>query len=112
MKPKVAGCCTKCDAEVFDVVTRDPETRLPTKIGAAHDDAVRVTFILVSGSKMDLTFCQHCADGLEPADFAHIWRRVMLSWVNESSKDHPHVKSQTANGIVGLSHKQRWKGVA
>lgn len=110
MTPKLFGCCSKCDVEVFDIVERK-ENREPNRAGAPHDDAVRLTFILVDGTRMDLTFCKPCADTLSEYDYAYLWQRVMLSWAAESP-GHPHQKSQVDNGIMALSHRQPWKEVA
>jgi hypothetical protein len=111
MKPKLTGCCSRCDVEVFDVVTRDPETRHPKRLGRAHEDAMRVSFLLVNGSRMDLTFCAACANELQPADYPALWTRVMVSWVAEGQQDNEWAKSQVNNGIVGLLHQQPWREV-
>ncbi len=111
MAPKMVGCCTKCDAEVFAIVRRDPNG-LPIQAGAPLEQATRVTFALKDGSQMDLTFCDHCAAGLEPPDFPWLWKRVVLSWVAESGATHPGVKPQVDNGIMGLLRKQLWREVA
>ena len=107
MTPKVSGACSKCDKDVFDVVQDSP---LPRKIGAPHDDAVRATFVLVSGSQMDLTFCQHCFEGLTTQDYPWLWRRVQLSWEAESP-GHQNQKDQARNGIMALYHSKAWKDV-
>ena len=111
MSPKILGACTRCDKNVFEVVRTDTQTRLPLELGAAHDDAMRVTFILVNGTRMDLTFCADCASTLVPAEFPHIWQRVMLSWISESGADHPAVKANVANGILGIVGMKPWKEV-
>lgn len=112
MKPKAPGLCTKCDAEVFEILKRDPETRVPISVGAAHDDAVRVSVLLKTGSIMDLTFCAECAAALTPADLAEIWQRVMISWIAQSGAEHPFVKTQTDNAILGVYRKQLWKDIS
>lgn len=111
MKPKIAGSCTKCDKEVFEVVTRDPETRIPTKIGVPTDEAVRITFRLFGGSAMDLTFCLHCAEGIGPFDYPYLWNRVMHSWETQSPGHPGGAKGHSENGIAGLDRKQLWKEV-
>lgn len=110
MTPKLIGCCSKCDAEVFDIVKRD-EDRKPIQVGPAHDDAVRVTFRLAAGPYMDLTFCKPCSDGLTPDDYPFLWQRVMLSWVDQTGSEHPWPKSQVDNTILGLTHRQLWKEI-
>jgi len=111
MTHKLIGCCSSCDAEVFDIVQRNPETREPTKVGASHDDAMRAAFLLADGSLMDLTFCRECASTLEPATFPMLWQRCMASWIKQSGADHPWVKTQNDNGIMGLVRVISWKDV-
>lgn len=110
-KPKIAGCCSKCDAEVFEVKARNSE-RFPTQIDGPLDNARRVTFVLMSGSPMDLTLCESCVETLTPSDYYPLWQRVMAAWVSQSGKDHPWVKSQGENGIAGVLRIQHWKEVA
>lgn len=110
MKPKIAGACTKCDEIVFEVVERN-EDRIPTKLGPPLENAVRVTFRLMKGSAMDLTFCRHCAEGLDAMDYPHIWRRVMDSWEAQSPGHPGGAPGHADNGIVGLDRKQLWKEV-
>jgi hypothetical protein len=106
MTPKRAGECTKCDKLVFDIVAEVDGNR---RTGRAHDDAMRLSFLLMRGSRMDLTFCKACADGLTPADFPHIWKRVMFSWIDQTGPDHPNVKEQKDNNIIGLLGSKTWK---
>jgi len=101
VKPKVAGCCTKCDAEVYEVRQRDPKTKLPRRLGAALPNARRATFVLMNGTRMDLTFCSDCASGLVPSEYAQLWQRVMLSWWSERNGSE-WAKTQLNNGIAGL----------
>lgn len=100
MNPKVAGLCSKCDAEVYEVRQRDPRTGLPQRLGAPMPNAHRVTFLLMNGSQMDLTFCHDCVTALEPTQFPWLWQRVMVSWAAEHRSE--WAKTQLNNGIVGL----------
>jgi hypothetical protein len=109
MKPKLLGCCTKCDAEVFDVAARD-EARIPIRLGAPHEDAMRANFLLLSGSRMDLTFCKHCIDGVTADDYRHIWSRVVEAWHN-STPGHDWTHTQKDNMILALLHVKPWKEV-
>lgn len=111
MNPKLLGCCTKCDVEVFEIKQRNPETRIALQLGAPLENAVRTTFILADGSRMDLTFCAECRAGLLPADFQWLWQRVQASWVAESGAAHPCVKEQASNMILAMSHSQPWRDV-
>jgi len=108
-RPKLMGCCTCCDKLVFNVTRRDPDTREPIQLGAPLDDAVRTTFLLASGSMMDLTFCRKCNSALSPEKFYELWKRVLISWITQSGSDHEWVKTQTENGIVGMLHSVDWK---
>lgn len=117
MKPKMIGCCTKCDVEVANVVERDSEGR-PKRIGPLPDDrrvwfdnAMRANFALANGSRMDLTFCAECANGLTPHDLPHIWGRVKDSWAVETP-DHPWPKTQRDNCILALLNVKPWLEVA
>lgn len=112
MNPKFIGCCSKCDKEVFKVERRNPETRAPVTVSTPYEDAERLTFVLVDGTRMDLTFCTACADSLQPGEFPFLWQRVMASWVAESGADHPWLKSQRDNGILGFIARKRFKEIA
>ncbi len=111
MKRKITGCCSRCDAEVFEVLERDAE-RMPKRIGAPLENAVRVTFVMVDGTLMDLTFCRECADALTPEELQWLWRRVVKSWIDQSGADHPWLKTQAANGLLAVHHARPWKEVA
>jgi hypothetical protein len=106
--PKIPGHCTLCDAEVFDIVARPPS---PWQVGKPHADAMRVTFFLFGGSTMDLTFCEACANALEPSQFPTIWNRVMLSWEAESPGHPGGAKAYVDDGIVGIQHIRHWTEV-
>lgn len=107
MTPKRVGACSKCDEDVFDLITKEPLAR---KVGAAHENAMRATFILVDGTRMDLTFCAHCLETLTPQDYPWLWRRVQLSW-EDQSPNHPNQKHHVDNGIMALDCSQSWKDV-
>ena len=111
MKPKLLGCCTQCDREVFEVTARNPETREPVKVGAPKAEAVRACFILADGTRMDLTFCAECAQKIVAPQFASLWERVMTSWVASSGAEHPWVKTQTTNAILAMDSMRRWTEV-
>lgn len=110
MKPKLIGCCTKCDEEVFEIVRRDPETRVPVQIGAPLETAMRANFVMADGSRMDLTFCRKCSDGLTPEDLPHIWNRVVSAWEHQSP-GHAWTKTQRDNGLLMLLNVKPWKEV-
>ena len=65
---KVAGCCSVSGEECFDVLEYWPADHpvypgQPRKMGKAHDDALRLTLVLMNGSQMNLTIKeQYLAD--------------------------------------------------
>lgn len=101
---KIVGHCSKCQIECYEILRRHPETGLPIKVGKALDCARRLTFVLLDGNQMDLTLCETCVGPLSTADFAPLWNDCMSGWVAQSGADHPWVKSQADNGIVGVLH--------
>ena len=105
MLHKRNGCCSKCDAEVFEIKTRDADG-LPKQTGAPLDNGVRANFLMVNGSTMDLTFCKTCFDSLAPSDYLPLWHRVLLSWGKGE-----WASSQVDNGLVAVLHHQAWKDV-
>lgn len=107
MTPKLAGACSKCDVDVFKIVEHEPK---PRKLGPPFENAMRATFQLVDGTKMDLTFCKDCVDSLQPHDFPFLWQRVMLTWETETP-GHQNQKTHADNGILGLAHVVPWKDV-
>lgn len=105
MLPKLNGCCSKCDTEVFEIKTRYEDGR-PKQTGAPLDNGVRVGFLMVNGSVMDLTFCQSCIDSLQPSDYLPLWHRVLLSWGKGE-----WATSQADNGLSGILYRTPWKDV-
>ena len=110
-EPKIPGACTCCDKPLFEVKTIDPDTKRARQITVPTEDACRLLFVLKSGSQMDLTFCAACADSLAPAQYPFLWSRVMRSWIAEAGVDHPTVKEQSKNSILGIVRRQKWTEV-
>ena len=108
--PKVIGACTVCDKPVFEVKTIDPGTARSRQVLDPLEDAWRLRFVLKSGTQMDLTFCAVCQEQLTPAQYPLLWSRVMRSWVAEGGANHPNVKEQASNTILGLLRRTPWKG--
>jgi hypothetical protein len=113
---KIIGCCSSCDKEVFDVVERfssaEDNAGMPKRIGAPHDDAIRVGFLLANGEQMDLTFCAECVDSLSSDDYPQLWEKVLRSWVVELGEKRPDWLTQMlGNGILCEVGKQTWKDV-
>lgn len=90
---------------------RNPETRKPMRLGRATELAVRATFLLANGTRMDLTLCRDCGASLTPDDFSPLWQRVMASWIAESP-GHDWPKTQVDNAIVALLGTKSWLEVA
>ena len=111
--PKVLGCCTICDAEVFEIELRNPDTRVPTKVGKPHADAMRTDFRMMDGTLMSLTFCAKCAADLEPAKFPAIWARVKASWLAEKKGVVMDFhREQEANGLLAVERTVAWNSLA
>lgn len=113
---KKAGCCTMCDAEVFECMARYQEGEARPgemkRIGKPKDDAVRATFLLESGEVMDLTFCRDCYEGLDEVDYMEIWNKVLRSWVGELGDGRPDwFGAQMENGIMCELGCRDWKEV-
>jgi len=113
---KVIGSCSICDKEVFDIVERfgpaEENAGRPKRIGAPHDDAMRIGFMLASGEQMDLTFCQSCAEALTDEDYHELWQKVLRSWVAELGDRRPEwLTPMLGNGILCELGKQSWKDV-
>lgn len=85
MNEKKVGCCTLCDTPVFEIVQRfDPPLSEPKAIGPPTDRAYKVSFVLMDGSIMYLTFCDLCT----PTKFPEIWGKVLRSWGRELDDDY------------------------
>jgi len=113
---KVIGSCSICDKEVFDIVERfgpaEENAGRPKRIGAPHDDAMRIGFMLASGEQMDLTFCESCAEALTDEDYHELWQKVLRSWVAELGDRRPEwLTPMLGNGILCELGKQSWKDV-
>ena len=77
---KTLGHCTLCDKEVFEIIRRYPSylpngsdhpyANEPMKVGKPLPDAKRVSFVLLDGSRCDLTFCSTC----EPGKLSDMWK--------------------------------------
>lgn len=119
---KISGHCTICNAAVFDIAAvNEPHERRPgepKRVGAPHDNAVRITFILFDGSMADMTFCDDCATALSPDSYTEIWRKVLRSWqreIDESGKPETHATWFTPQFFNGLLYEQtriHWKEIA
>jgi hypothetical protein len=115
---KVSGCCTWCDEECFEVLTRWQEGERypgePRRLGPPLSGATRVTFLLIDGSRADMTFCGKCVNDISPQKYTAIWRKVIRSWGREmrETPDTPGrtqwFRSQFENGILGEMGRILW----
>lgn len=84
---KIAGHCTLCGEECFNIIERYSDTERrpgePKRIGLPHDGTTRITFLLIDGTRMDLTFCQTCTASLTADSYPSIWQKVIASWARE-----------------------------
>lgn len=111
---KIAGHCTTCNCECFHIVERNGEDERrpgePKRVGKPHDDTVRITFLLINGSRMDLTFCGHCANSITPSDYTPIWQKVMRSWTREIEEKGVEIpawfQKQYENGLLSEMGRQ------
>lgn len=115
---KIMGHCTLCDARCFDVLAvYEAHERLPGEpkaIGAPMEGAMRITFMLVDGTKTALTFCANCAESLPSALYLELWRKNIRSWMRElsekpvSERNPEWFEKQFSNGILCEMGRQQW----
>jgi hypothetical protein len=77
---KRAGCCTRCDREIYEVrdtFAEGPLAGHPRRLGPMLDHGCQVTFQLADGALADVACCVDCANALTPADYQAIWDRVV-----------------------------------
>ena len=76
---KIVGHCSACGDECFDVLETWPQGHVlagePRRLGAPHDDARRVTLILMDGRTTTMTFHDRCIQDAH-TQFTDLWRRV------------------------------------
>ena len=88
---KKPGCCTLCDAEVFPISRRYARDHVlqsePMGVGwPPHEGTRRVQFVLLDGSRMDLTFCASCET--TPENLPRIWRKTVTAMVRSTQPAH------------------------
>jgi hypothetical protein len=72
---KITGACTRCDAMCFRVLDTQKDGS-PKRLGPPIDGAVRVSFMLMDGTRTSLTFCADCATMLPGELYVSIWQRI------------------------------------
>ena len=127
-KRKIAGCCTLCDKELVDVLSRwvegHPYAGEPRDIGKWHDGAMRLDFVLSGGSTTTLTFCEDCAGEAE-SRLPEIWRKCLAGLAFEVEHyvaiGHPpmedvHRRNVDASNMklageipLGVTSRQKWR---
>jgi len=118
---KIAGHCSQCDKPCFEVMqVYEAHERLPgepKKLGPPRADALRITFMLMDGTKMSLTFCASCAKSLSPPHYTAIWRKVLRSWARELSEKPvgermpAWYRPQFASGLLCELGRKKWTEV-
>lgn len=90
-EPKRVGCCSWCDAEVYEVVTRygeGPLAGFPRQLKGPLPGAHQVHYVLVDGSRCALTSCAACLGSItDPANLPSLWERVIVTFVFEERDD-------------------------
>ena len=113
---KIAGCCSLCDEPCFEVMQRwdagDKRAGEPKRLGAPNEDAVRVTFLLIRGSRADFTFCGRCAATLSPEQYTLLWRRNLAGYLREQDGKTEKFKDEFANGLLCEMGRRSWMEIA
>lgn len=114
---KIAGCCTVCDEPCFEVVSTWAEHERypgePKRLGPVIGDATLISFMMLDGTKADMTFCAGCAESLSPTQYTEIWRKVIRSWKREielTKEEKPDWYWQSfSNGILTEMGRVLWR---
>lgn len=113
----VSGSCIRCGEMCFEVLAvwggNERYPGEPKRLGPANPDATRISFVLMDGTRADLTFCGKCSEVLTPADYTPIWRKVIRGW-NREMKDAPRPKwyrEAFNNGLLGEMGRVKWRAL-
>lgn len=116
---KIVGSCTKCDARCYEVTAMQGEADMypgePKQIGAPLEGAVRITFMLMDGTKTFLTFCERCAAELDHESYPEIWKKNIRSWMRELARKPENERMpewftrQFSNGLLCEMRRQLCK---
>jgi hypothetical protein len=114
----VAGHCVICTARCFEVLAvHEEHERLPgepKRLGPPEPGAVRITFLLLDGTRAMLTFCAECAENPITEHYELIWRKVLRCWIRELSEKPDDERNpdwftpQFANGLLCEQGRQPW----
>jgi hypothetical protein len=78
----------------------------PKQIGAPVEGAMRITYMLIDGTKTSLTFCAECSRQMLPELYLQLWRKVMRSWSESYPKNRKRIatpewfRGQFSNGLA------------
>jgi hypothetical protein len=84
--PKKMGCCSLCDALLFEVERRWTDGPMEGEVrefGKPLDGVKRSTVVLQSGVRADFSLCARCE--LTPENLSLVWRRGLLAMAKEIS---------------------------
>lgn len=113
MNHKIAGCCSLCDEPAFEVLARwdEGEKRAgePKRLGTPLAGATRVTFLLLDGTRTDMTFCEACAASLAPEQYPKLWRKNLAGYLREQNGNPEKFKHEFANAILAELGRILWK---
>lgn len=102
MSHKIAGCCSICDKEVYEVISRHPNGE-PKQLGKPKG-AITKTFVLMDGTNMRLTFCEDCE--VDPRIYPWLWRKILKTFAEKEMPTTPQGKAwllgMTNNNILGI----------
>lgn len=112
---KIAGACTTCDEPCFEVLQVWDENGKypgePRRLGPPLPGSMRVSFMLMDGSRADLTFCGKCAGDLDATHYTGIWRKVIRSWIRESQGkcgEQAWFRAEFFNGLLAEMGRISW----
>lgn len=118
---KISGCCSSCDKPCFEVIQIWGENERypgePKRLGKPLEGAVRIAFMLLDGSKCDMTFCASCAEALTHEQYTELWRKVIRSWEREMSVTKPGeprpdwFNKQFSNGLLSEMGRTPWQEI-
>lgn len=107
-----AGFCHRCNENpCFEVLALWADNERypgePKRLGPTYEDAVRVTFMLIDGTRADLQICGACKESLSADDYPLMWQRILRSWkreidldTNPSEQKRAWFVTQFSNGLL------------
>lgn len=83
----IAGHCMHCDAPCWEVkqvwTAGERYPGEPKRLGKLVTDAVRVSFMLLDGNRIDVTLCADCGESFNPEHYVSLWSKIQRSWHRE-----------------------------